>query len=145
MRLLGFNFDKISIERLADISQDLKLETKIDVLEISKAEADFLNEKDTLLGIKFGYSINYEPKIASINLKGNLVLAVEPKLAKKVIEEWEANRKVSEEVITPLFNLILRKVNVRAIQLEDEFGLPLSIPLPRFSPKKEESDEKTRN
>ncbi len=129
MRLIGFNFKKINVERFKEQPETVKFNTKIDITSIDSAKSDILKTKEELLKIDFRYSILYEPDFAKIELEGNIILSVEPKIAREAIRGWK-DKQTSEEFRIILFNIILRKSNIKALQLEDELGLPPHIPLP---------------
>jgi len=139
MRLVGFDFKKISIERFKDQAENLKFNTKIDVSAIDTIKSDIFRSKEELLKVDFIYSVLYEPEFAKIELTGNIILAVEPRIAREVLRGWK-DKQTSEEFRIFMFNIILRKANIKALQLEDELGLPLHIPLPTLS--KENMQEK---
>lgn len=130
MKLLGFNYTKISIEKLSEKTENLKISTNIDISEISEVKNSMLKSKETVLSVKFTYDVNYNPDYAKVSLGGNFLLSLEPKTAKNVLKEWE-NKKMPEEFKVPLFNLILKKANIKALELEDELNLPLHMPMPK--------------
>jgi len=132
MRLVGFDFKKISIERFKDQVEDLKFNTKVDISSIDIIKSDIFRSKEELLKIEFIYSVIYEPEFAKIELTGSIILAVEPRIAREVLRGWK-DKQTSEEFRIFMFNIILRKSNIKALQLEDELGLPLHIPLPSLS------------
>jgi hypothetical protein len=132
MRLVGFDFKKISIERFKDQAEDLKFNTKMDISAIDTIKSDIFKTKEELLKIEFNYSVMYEPEFAKVELTGSIILAVEPKVAREVLRGWK-DKQTSEEFRIYMFNIILRKSNIKALQLEDELGLPLHIPLPSLS------------
>ncbi len=66
MRLIGFNFNRIGIERFKDKSESIKFNTKIDLLSIDTLKSDFLKTKEEIIEIDFGYSILYEPDYAKV-------------------------------------------------------------------------------
>jgi len=129
MKILGFNFSKISVEKFPDKVEDIKLNTNIDVLDVKPVKADMLRTKDELVGVKFSYSIKYDPNYAKIEFSGDILISVDSKLAKDVIKEWK-DKKLPEEFQIFVYNIILRKSNIRALELEDEMNLPLHFPLP---------------
>lgn len=138
MKLVGFNFKKVYIEKLSDSLKDLKFNTKIHIDEISSVESKIFKDEEELIKITFTYNINYDPDIAKIELGGNLLLAIEKTLSKGIVEGWK-ERKMSEDFRIILFNLILKKANIRALELEDQMNLPLHIPLPTLKkPEKKE-------
>jgi hypothetical protein len=136
MKIMGFNFTKISIEKLKDRSESLKINTHIDVTEIKELKTDILKTEEQIIGVKFSYSVKYEPEFANIDFKGSILLSLEEDKAKEVIKEWK-KKKMPEDFQTILFNLILRKTAAKALQLEDEMNLPLHIPLPTVRSSKE--------
>lgn len=138
MKLIGFNLNKINIEKLKDSMEDLKINTNINLSEIKPVKADFFKSKEELIGVTFVYTLNYEPDLAKIEFKGNLVLAIDSKLNKEVLKQWE-DKKIPEDFRITIFNLILRKTSVRALQLEEEMNLPLHLALPSI--KKQEKTE----
>lgn len=138
MRVIGFSFTKISIERLKETlknKEDLKVDTQIDIPEIKEIKSNLLKTKEDLLSIKFIHKVNYNPDFAKIELEGKILLAVSQKVAKEVLKQWKKN-KMGEEFRIPLFNLILKKSSLKALALEEELNLPLHIPLPSFKKQK---------
>ncbi|MBU3907103.1 MAG: hypothetical protein KKA64_02525 [Nanoarchaeota archaeon] len=132
MRLIGFNFNKISIEKKAEeLSSDLKIKSNLDVLSIEKIDIGLSKEKEESLLVKFSYIINYDPNIAVIDLNGLIIISLDSKIAKDLLQKWK-KKTIPEEIRVSLFNIILRKVNVKALELEDEMNLPLHVPLPRI-------------
>jgi len=138
MKVLGFNFNKMSAERFPQKSSEgaLKLGTDIVILEINPVNSDLFNTKDEFLGVKFSYTINYNPDYAKIEFLGEIVISLDSKEAKEVLKEWK-NKKLLEDFKIFVFNIILKKSNLKALELEDEMNLPLHLPLP--SVKKEGS------
>ena len=129
MKLLGFNFTKIQIERLKEKVEELKIGTRIDVSEINEAKTGILKTKDEILAIKFKYGLDYEPGMAKLDLEGNLVISLESKEAREVLKQWK-DKKMPESFRMTLFNLILRKASLKALQLEEEMNLPIHLQLP---------------
>ncbi len=143
MKLIGFNFNKISIEKKPkERPKDLKINTNIDISEIKQTKPGVFNTKEEILAIQFYYKIDYTPDFAKIGFSGSVLLSLEPKIAKKILKQWK-KKQVPEEVRTPLLNLIMTKSNIRALQLEEEMNLPYHIPLPSLT--QSETEEKKKN
>jgi hypothetical protein len=143
MKLVGFDFKKISIERFKDSAESLKFNTKLDISSISSLKSDILKTREELLKIEFIYSVLYEPDFAKLELAGKIILAVEPRIAREVLKGWK-DKETSEEFRIFMFNIILRKSNIKALQLEEELGLPSHIPLPSVNKEnmKEQKEQK---
>ncbi|MFQ5531440.1 MAG: hypothetical protein ACE5ES_02385 [Candidatus Nanoarchaeia archaeon] len=136
MKLIGFNFTKISAEKKGDLIKDLKISNDIDITEIKKTKSEIFKEDEDLLEINFKYLINYDPNIAKIILEGTLLIAVKPKESKEILKSWK-NKKMSDEFKFSLFNIILRKSGVKALSLEEEMNLPYHIRLPMVKKQEE--------
>lgn len=131
MKLLGLTFSKISIEKLNNLSNDLKINANIDIAEIKPLKQDFFKSKEEFIGIRFSYTLNYDPGIAKIEISGDLALSLEPKMAKELLRDWKENKKIMDEDFRlALFNIILKKSSLKALQLEEEMNLPSHIPFP---------------
>jgi hypothetical protein len=131
MKLMGFNFTKIDLEKKSDNLKDLKITTGINILDVQEAKADFLKDSNELILIKFEYNINYEKEIASLKFNGNLMVSVDSKQSKEILKQWK-DKKFPEEFKLSIFNLILKKSSLKALQFEEELNLPPHIPLPYF-------------
>lgn len=138
MRFIGFNFNKINVERFSNKLENIKINTKIDVLDIEPIKANILDKKEEVITIKFTYDVNYDPDFAKIELAGEVLISAESKIIKNILKDWK-DKKMSEGFRIFLFNIILRKSNLKALQLEDEMNLPVHLPFPSL--KKEEKKE----
>lgn len=128
MRLAGFNFTKIQAERLKDKAESIKFNTKIDLSSVEPVKSDLLIKKEEIIKVNFVYHLSYEPDFAKIELSGHVVLVVDPKLAKEVLNDFKS-KDTSEEFRIFVLNVILKKANLKALQLEEELGIPIHLPL----------------
>jgi hypothetical protein len=87
MRLVNFNFTKISVERFKDKLENIKFNTKMDISSIDSLRNEILKIKDELLKIDFVYTLLFEPEFAKIDLAGSFVLSVDSKIAKEILKE----------------------------------------------------------
>jgi len=137
MRLITFRFNKISIEKLSDSFKEIKINSKINISDIEILKPEAIKREEEVIQVNFNYSILYNPEIAKIDFKGRVLLVADKEKAKEIEEMWE-NKKMTEEFRITLFNIILRKANIKALELEEEIGLPLHISLPTLKKQKKE-------
>ncbi|MEK6757746.1 MAG: hypothetical protein AABX88_01330 [Nanoarchaeota archaeon] len=132
MRVLGFNFTKLSVEKKDDAKslKDLKINTNVEISEIKEAKTDVLKTDEEFVAVSFVFEVEYSPNIAKIEIKGSTLFSMSPKKVKEVLTQWE-DKKMPEDFKTALFNLILRKASIRALEFEEEMSLPAHLPLPR--------------
>jgi len=136
MKLIGFEFRKINAERINNSLKDLKIGTNIDIKELNNIKPKSYKGKEEILEVVFNYIVDYSPSIAKIELTGKIILSLEPKLIKDVLNEWK-DKKMPMEFKIALFNTILTKSGVKALSIEDELKLPYHIPFPKLTNKKE--------
>ena len=129
MKLVGFNFKKIKAEKFSNSFTDLKVNVKIDILKIEPLKTGFFNSKGDLLEIEFDWFLDYGGDIAKLEIGGKFVLELDSKISKEVLNQWK-DKKLPEDFRLSTYNLILRKANLKALQLEEELNLPIHIQLP---------------
>ena len=129
MKVVGFNFNKINMEKFKTNFEKLNINTNIDISDIKDLKQELFKTKDEFIGVKFKFTLNYEPEIAKIEFSGDIIFSVESKLAREVIKQWK-EKKIPEDFRVVLYNVILRKSSLKAFQLEEETNLPLHLSLP---------------
>lgn len=133
MKLIGFNFNKINAESIKNIQKGFKISSNIDIHTIEKADLDlFKSKNEELVSIQFKYNINYEPGYAQIEINGGILIALDSKEVKELLKKWK-DKEIPENIRISLFNIILQKSSIKALQLEDDMGFPFHIPFPRFT------------
>jgi hypothetical protein len=135
MQIIGFNLSKISIERKEKLDKELNIKSDIDITNVSKDSIPIAKQEVLKLDFKFNIKYN-DGELALNEFLGHMLLLPDPEEYKKVTKSWK-DKQISDELRIPIFNFIMSKCNIKALQLEDEMGLPLHIPLPRINPKKE--------
>lgn len=140
MKLIGFNFNKINIEKFLNKSQELKINTGIDISKISEIQTGVFKTNEGVLEVGFDYFINYEPNFAKIEFSGSLLVSIDPKMAKDVLKNWK-DKKIPDGFRVDLFNLIMRKSSIRALEFEEEMNLPYHIPIPTLKNSENSTDD----
>jgi hypothetical protein len=130
MQIIGFNLDKISAEKKKEITGKLEIKSNIDIKDVEQDKLEVVKEKD-VLKFGFSFSLNYEPGYAHLIFEGKILLLVDKVKSKEVLKKWKT-KKLDDEIRIPLFNFILNKCSLRALQMEDELGIPTHIALPRI-------------
>lgn len=130
MRIIGFAFEKIAAEKEKTKEKNIKINSNIDIKSITQDKIENLNEE--VIKIEFEFKIDYQPNLAKIAFLGYLLITTDKNQAKEILKKWKS-KKISDEIRIPLFNFILTKCNLKALQLEEELGLPTHVPMPRVS------------
>lgn len=134
MKIIGFNLTKILIEKKNHFTKPPEIKTAMNISDIKEVSLDLFKEKESPLEVRFNYDINYEPSIANISFEGHIILLTDEKESKEILKKWK-KKDLPEEFKLFIFNAILRKTNVKAIQLEDEMNLPIHFQMPSLQVK----------
>jgi len=138
MKLVGFNFSKMNLEKITDNLKGLKITTGINILGINEVKSDIFSSLEALVAIKFEYSVNYEPNIAFLKFQGSLIFSISYEESKEILNSWK-DKKIPENIRLKIFNIIFRKSSLKALQFEEDFNLPPHILLPSFKSKEKKS------
>ncbi|HRZ85831.1 MAG TPA: hypothetical protein P5277_03560 [Candidatus Paceibacterota bacterium] len=138
MKLVGFNFSKISGEKYKDIDNSLKVNVNVQIKDIKQSPTSFF-KKGEILDFKYDFKINYEPDFANIHQSGNLLLLIEDESEiKQILKDWKT-KNVSENLRTFLMNLVISKCNLKALQIEEDLSLPSHMPSPQVIKQEEKN------
>lgn len=141
MKILGINFTKLNAEKFSVDTHGIKIGTHIDLSEIRAVKTDFFSSKEKVLGIKFSYEIDYDPNFAKIKLAGNILISEDETKFNQILEGWK-EKNLPEDFRLNIFNLILKKSSLKALQLEEELNIPLHISMPFLKPQDKSQDSK---
>lgn len=132
MQIIGFNFTKISSERKKVPEGKLEIKSNIDIKSVALEKIEMIKDKD-VLKFNFEFTVDYHPNIASLVFEGAILIMAEKEKAKDILKKWKS-KKIADEIRLPLFNTILTKCNLKALQLEEELSLPTHVPMPKLAP-----------
>lgn len=133
MKIIGFNLNKILVEKKENFQGKIEINQNIDIKNISEDSIPIT--KEDVLKIDFSFIINYSNNVAKLEFEGLLIIIPEKSEIKEILKNWK-DKKISDEIRVPLFNFIMSKCNIRALSLEDDMNLPYHIPMPKINPPK---------
>jgi hypothetical protein len=129
--IIGFNFRKIDVNRENVLKNNIKITYNMDMTKVYEQPLP-LSSKQKGLGFDFEFTVDYNPdKMANVLIKGTVNYMADEELFKKILSNWKDSKKLPKEVSIPIINLILNKCNVKALELEQDFGLPAHLPMPK--------------
>lgn len=134
MRVVGFSYKKIYVEKKKEIDGKIEIKTDIEVKDIKKSKNDLFKDLDTLT-VNYDFKIDYHPGFAELVFGGTIVLLMEKadeELTKKIMAEWK-DKKILSELRLPLLNIVFERCNLKALQLEEYANLPTHFPTPKFT------------
>jgi len=140
MKIIGFSIKKISAEVKENKKTNIEITSNLNLEDIKESKLESTKQKSIL--INFNFYVDYKPNVAKIEFKGHLILLDDENKTEEIIKSWK-EKKLPESIQLPVLNYILEKCNLKSLELEEELGLPLHIPLPKLGSRKtQETSEK---
>jgi hypothetical protein len=140
MPIVGFNFDKLSVERLNPIKGNVSVKNDLSIKNIEKEEVMIGSKKDTAIKFSFEFSSIYEPKIANIFVKGHILYMDNEKELKKILDDWKKKKDIDKKIASQVINTALIKSNIKVLHLSQDMNLPPHIRLPTINPQSTPKD-----
>jgi len=126
LKLAGSRFTEIKGNRKPDFSGNLNMKTNINI-------EDFEKTKESIK-VTYSFEITYG-ELGKIELKGLLFLTSDNKTLRELQKAWKSKKLDTEEFIA-ITNVVMQKASVKALEIEEELGLPIHLRMPTFNPKK---------
>ncbi|MBI4447670.1 hypothetical protein HY643_01700 [Candidatus Woesearchaeota archaeon] len=134
MGVIGFNFEKVNVEKTAKLISNMSIKTDLKVTSLEDEKVKVGQETKDTLKINFEFSVDYSPNIGKMVLGGHLLYLDEPKKLKELQKKWEKKENFPLDFIMPVLNEVVRKCNITSLFLSEEVGLPPHIKLPKLTP-----------
>jgi len=137
MPIVGFNINKILAEKTAQIKDKLNITSNLNIKNVEQEKVTIQKSED-ILRFDFEFTTKYEPKVGNIIIEGNILYLDEPKNVKEVLKKWKKSKEISPKLMQQIFNTILIRCNIKALELSQEIALPPHLRLPKIEAKKPE-------
>ncbi len=135
MKVVGFNLTNVSANRKHKMESLARINQTIKFTDVEEHDAKGIKE-GTILKICFKYALEYEPENADITLEGVMFLHAKDDAGKDLLDEWKKDQKIEkDEYRIPLFNAVITRCHLKALNLEDQLGLPPHAAVPKLQKK----------
>jgi len=126
--IVGFNIDSIEAEKGNGTNENIQVNYAPKIKEVTEQTVNAIDEP--VAKIDFEFSVNYmtgDTQAAQIQMNGHILWKNQ---LDEIMEEWEENQKLPEEVNTPLMNEMYKKLLSEAVGVADTLNLLPPIPTP---------------
>ena len=126
MLRVGVLIHQLSAERYWDIDRQIppvQISTNLNLVGVEK-------KTDDLLIVPFVLTINYNPSVAQISVKGKAHVAGEKEELKKMHEEYNEKKPPPPMVVQSISNVAF----IESILLTRTLNIPPPVPLPQIPP-----------
>jgi hypothetical protein len=133
MAIIGFSFTKINAEKTnTAVKGGVSISNNASITGIREIGISLGKQKQPTLGFAFSYTSQYEPKIGSITLEGEVLYLQEQKKLNEITEHWAKTKKLPLDITPMIMNSILSKCNLQVLILARDLNLPSPLPLPKM-------------
>ncbi len=127
--IVGFNINALEASKADAAQGDLQVHYQPTIESIEEAAVNAFDDK--VARINFSFTVEYEAgntTAATIELEGNVLWKGG---LEEILEEWEENESLPEEIRAPFMNDLYRKCLSQAVGIADTLNLLPPIPTPR--------------
>jgi hypothetical protein len=114
----------ISADRFWDIRKPIppiQISTNINMVSVDK-------KADGSLEVPFVFTINYNPSIAQISLKGNAYVSGDKSEIDKVLKDYEEKKPPPQLIVQSISNVVF----IESVLISRTLNIPPPIPLPQI-------------
>jgi hypothetical protein len=126
IKLAGVNFYKVSAEKNPEFKDKITIKPSINIANIE----EYKPSKNDVCKVDFNFGINYGD-LGKVALTGAVFLSMDGKTLKEILKSWK-DKKLDNDTNVLILNVIMQKASLKALQLEEELGLPPHVALPRL-------------
>lgn len=130
MPIIGFNFNKISVEKKSSPTYPVKVRNDFNIIKITSVEVPMGDKKSEVISFEFEYLTTYNPNAAKILIGGQILYSDSSKNIKDIVADWKKKKQIKPEVMGRLINFALIKCHIKALSLGQDVNLPPHIGLP---------------
>jgi hypothetical protein len=140
MKILGFNLTKIHAEKLEKL-ENISINNQVSFINFEKEKVNVLKDSE-LFKLFFKYELHFQTpekdkeRSPEIHFEGSVLLSLDKEESKEFQKSWK-KKQIPQTATIPLYNVILKRCTIRALQLEEDIGLPVHVSIPQISPKKQ--------
>ncbi len=131
MPILGFNFNKITVERKTAAKGKVGVSNNIKLKGVEEAKLKSKDGKQSSIKVDFEFVSKYEPKLGEISLDGSLVYMGDAEKLKDAPKMFKKEKKLPPEIVAQVMNTVLARCHIQALMESQAVGLPSPIALPR--------------
>ena len=142
MTIVGFNFNKINVEKKEGKSGKVNISNNVAIKDIVNTDLSLGSEKQKAIKFVFEFVSKYAPDLGEIVLGGDVLYLEDTTKVNKILDDWKKNKRVEKVLMSTLLNTVLTKCNIQALILSQEVNLPSPIPLPKVKMESGEDKDK---
>jgi hypothetical protein len=128
--IVGFNVDAIDAEKGEGSQGNIQINYNPEIEDVTETEVGAFEEP--VARIDYSFTVEYEAggeQAAHIKMSGNVLWKGN---AEEVVEEWDENGVLLEEIEAPLMNEMYRRLISEAVGVANTLSLLPPVPTPQI-------------
>ncbi len=138
MPIIGFNYDKILVERKGNIKRPLNIHTDVSIKDVEEEKIP-LGKTEDILKFNFEFNVKYD-EIGQLVFNGHILYLEDPKKTAEIMKEWKKSKQIETSLMSELINTILQRCNIKALTVSQDVNLPPHLKLPKLVAPKSPKD-----
>ena len=138
MPIIGFNYDKILVERKGTIKRPLNIHTDVSIKDVEEEKIP-LGKTEDILKFNFEFNVKYD-ELGQLVFNGHVLYLEDPKKTAEIMKEWKKTKQIETNLMSELINTILQRCNIKALTVSQDVNLPPHLKLPKLVAPKSPKD-----
>ena len=138
MPIIGFNYDKILVERKGNIKRPLNIHTDVSIKDVEEEKIP-LGKTEDILKFNFEFNVKYD-ELGQLVFNGHILYLDDPKKTAEIMKEWKKTKQIETNLMSELINTILQRCNIKALTVSQDVNLPPHLKLPKLVAPKNPKD-----
>jgi hypothetical protein len=131
MSVLGMRFRSLEARREQGGAAQIRVNSVPKITGVKETSIPMLKQK--ALSVEFDFVTEYDPKIGTIRLSGELYYVAEGHA--RILKAWKSKKELPEDMRIEVLNHLFRTCLTRIVSLADDLQLPPPMAIPRVRPK----------
>lgn len=127
--IVGFNIDSMDASKEGGAGGNLKINYRPEITDVEEVNVSAIDGE--VARISFSFKVSYmsnDSEAAHITMDGNVLWNSK---VDEVIEEWDENEQLLEDIRAPLMNELYRRLLSESVGVANTLGLLPPIPTPQ--------------
>lgn len=129
MNIINISFTGINANRQAGLKGNVSISNNVKVESVEETKLG-AGEARQAYKVMFSFKTQYMPNLATIELKGEVLILDSAEEVAKMMTQWKEERKLEVNAARTILNSVMNRCALEVILLSRELGLPSPIPLP---------------
>lgn len=131
MAVVGFNFNKISVERRkGPRAAKVSVNNNVEITDVSLTDLSLGRAKQQGINLAFEFTAKYEPPIGHIAMAGEVLCMLgEDAKPEDVIKQWKKSKQLPAQLSNEAITTVLMRCNVEALLITRDVNIPPPMPI----------------